>query len=48
MLPRPDTRQLFVAANTFSNCDNHDNLFCLEIKTSQEESMRYENKDREI
>ena len=37
MLPKPDARQLFVAGNTFSNCDTHENLFCLEITTSQEE-----------
>ena len=48
MLPKPDARQLFVAGNTFSNCDSYKNLFCLEITTSQDESQRYENTDPEI
>jgi len=32
MLPNPDVRQLFVAGNTFSNCDTLENLFCIEIR----------------
>jgi hypothetical protein len=33
---------------TISSCDTHENLFCLEITTWWDESMRYENRDPEI